>query len=670
MKVEDRVRYIGPDENLQGKEGYLKKAYRGYAGVAFDEEVLDGHDLAGMCEDKHGLYIPISTVEKICKFAIGEEACVIAGNGYGLSGVIQSYFDTEEGTTVYDLETQNGKVSYDETFLVKESEFVPSPYSIGQHARFTKSGLEKLTKEPHNWSFGELLSFNLFNFTIKECQYLDNAFSFGSDNFRSLTIDMIEPVDELHGYVALTELYTNQYRRELNRGNLNSNLYFSVTNMYSMYFETLVLYANMCVAYSQEKLNSKNYEELERIKDYNKSFIFILPGEDNFNRVDLDDYYSGSDDCIIVTLKRNEDTFKSFVEMFERRSYTVQDVVTTENGTGYFSMSDNNTRVFVCDLFDMETSLHHIREYLESIFGSNEFTTLLEEEKFEEALEQYKLHCEAFIARKSALKRAYDISQSIKSLSESVLNRLRNQEVDIKDECDDLQSTLRDKYVRLREIQLQILGIKNGQMSDEQHSLQILLDSLGDRLVYVKMVNDDSIEFQVMQDWIYFDEQVYETSNVRKTYGEKYGQWLYDLLDEIVKTQKIGLTFEQTVLLCGNGAVVCRQYERSSIKRDINLGIPNPHHCYYNCWGNNTNPISKSFIEGRYTAAISQVLSAMGGINFADGTVFNKLLNILTELSKENCEYWNNNKCLYDKETGERFTVAEYRKKKEEEQKK
>lgn len=64
--------------------------------------------------------------------------------------------------------------------------------------------------------------------------------------------------------------------------------------------------------------------------------------------------------------------------------------------------------------------------------------------------------------------------------------------------------------------------------------------------------------------------------------------------------------------------------------------IPNPHLIYFNCWGGNTSAIQKALVNKQYTAALAQIIAAVGNINFLDGPVVDKFIRYL----------WSPNKCM------------------------
>ena len=83
-------------------------------------------------------------------------------------------------------------------------------------------------------------------------------------------------------------------------------------------------------------------------------------------------------------------------------------------------------------------------------------------------------------------------------------------------------------------------------------------------------------------------------------------------------------------------------------------GIPNPHHKYYNCWGDNEPEIQCALADRKLDIAYAQIITAMVGINISDTAVMSKFV--------ENELYtYRNVKCLRVKDTGEIITITEYK---------
>ena len=127
------------------------------------------------------------------------------------------------------------------------------------------------------------------------------------------------------------------------------------------------------------------------------------------------------------------------------------------------------------------------------------------------------------------------------------------------------------------------------------------------------------------------------------------------LFKEIFKDRTIQLMIESGVSLNVTQYEVL--YSNPLTERNVNYsdlkGIPNPHHHYYNCWGDNKPAILKALKNNNYVQALTQVFAAMGGINLTDSAVMNRFCN-------DAMSTYRDTPCLRYKETGEVITIREY----------
>ena len=117
----------------------------------------------------------------------------------------------------------------------------------------------------------------------------------------------------------------------------------------------------------------------------------------------------------------------------------------------------------------------------------------------------------------------------------------------------------------------------------------------------------------------------------------------YDLLIESgmrLNTRRNSVTFLEPINV------------RNISGRDL-YGIPNPHHKYYDCWGDNKPNIVQALIDKNYIAAITTCFAAISGLNISDTAVIEKLVN-------DELRYYSTTPCLEDKETGEIINIDVY----------
>lgn len=651
MKIGNRVRYVGSVEKLANLEGTLLKAYRGYAGIAFDEEIEEGHDLAGLCENGHGFYVPLNEIEKVCKYRKGDALYVTLPSMYGLKGTVEKCYENIDENTVYELKFENGSGDYEETFLVKEEEFVPSAFHINEKVEFIPEMLSEILEET---PINDIMAYGTYD-VIERIYFRDSSFRYYTPQYDNVHQKWIRAASE--------ETEIKKFMKKVSSvGGNKARSYDLRCHIRTQYKRAFSFVLNMLDAYSSEQLQTKSYEELNGTL---KSGYVETCSENKTveNIINIESQYFNE---FVFIPKSSPDTFTLVKDAYKRiLSSEQEDIRDKADGTGSFMFAGNLVVVF--DIFNIVPTINLLIGYFEKEQGETEYSVLLKEEKYTEALEKYLTYVIEYDKRKESLKKAYEIAQAVKQLNMSAIDALERNENELNIYIKDYQNTLRDYYERLRKTQLQIIGLRNGETCGEVNTLQSFLDSMGERLVSFRC-EDGCFIIHLMQDWIFYDEDLYKTCNFRKTYSDSYKKWLFDLLDDIVINKTVGLTFEETVKVESSGAIYCLQRNSSDARRNVKVGIPNTHHGEYNCWGNNTSPIQKSFINGRYTATLSQIISAVGGVNFADGTVMRSFMTTLYNLGNTSHNYYNNNLCLYDTKTGERFTVYDYKKRKESEE--
>ena len=133
--------------------------------------------------------------------------------------------------------------------------------------------------------------------------------------------------------------------------------------------------------------------------------------------------------------------------------------------------------------------------------------------------------------------------------------------------------------------------------------------------------------------------------------------WVQQLLKDIFLNKTKQLLIETGAKICIERPNI-EYKDPASIRTDVYAlsefsGIPNPHHHYYNCWGDNKPNIIRALTEHDYVLAITQVFAAMGGLNLTDTAVVEKFIQ------RELREY-KETPCIKDVATGEIITMKEF----------
>lgn len=70
---------------------------------------------------------------------------------------------------------------------------------------------------------------------------------------------------------------------------------------------------------------------------------------------------------------------------------------------------------------------------------------------------------------------------------------------------------------------------------------------------------------------------------------------------------------------------------------DAHSTLPNPHHSFYNCWGDYRTPITKMIKENNWGAVIELLITAVAGINFQDSAVIDRFFRQLEQTHGTTC---------------------------------
>lgn len=156
---------------------------------------------------------------------------------------------------------------------------------------------------------------------------------------------------------------------------------------------------------------------------------------------------------------------------------------------------------------------------------------------------------------------------------------------------------------------------------------------------------------------MYYDASLldYYFNSSRGNIVTEAAEWKQQLLKDVFTEQKYKLHIESTIAI--NLAENTFKYVPMDYYVEIEnrVGIPNPHHKYFNCWGDNESRIRRAILNVDYITALTTAFAAMSGLNLSDTAVVNKFLS-------EELYYadYANTPCLENTETGELITIMEY----------
>lgn len=222
-------------------------------------------------------------------------------------------------------------------------------------------------------------------------------------------------------------------------------------------------------------------------------------------------------------------------------------------------------------------------------------------------------------------------------------------EIGIRDEQNrvrEYERVLSEILTKIQSNQRELMGLTKEKGSE---FLEFLLANCKEQITWFDRVNSSKFGFSVVTPLLYWEEDDYKCMR-RNVEDDGYPEWMITLLDKIFLEKEVELIFNQAFSMDINANHV------SSLPGYYNTeyGMPNPHHESYNCWGENGPIIMKFMSSGDYISAYLQAVSAIAGLNIADGAVWERFLRYIGD------DFCTRAKCIKVKATGDIMTIHKY----------
>ena len=107
------------------------------------------------------------------------------------------------------------------------------------------------------------------------------------------------------------------------------------------------------------------------------------------------------------------------------------------------------------------------------------------------------------------------------------------------------------------------------------------------------------------------------------------GSMLQKFYQHIFLDEELILQFSEEVVLDFANKTVAAGQNCANRLTDFNNTIPNPHHWYFNCWGNYKTQLMRMIADCNLEGAFYTIKNAIGSINFTDGAVLGRFKNIM-----------------------------------------
>lgn len=93
--------------------------------------------------------------------------------------------------------------------------------------------------------------------------------------------------------------------------------------------------------------------------------------------------------------------------------------------------------------------------------------------------------------------------------------------------------------------------------------------------------------------------------------------------------EELMLQFSEEVIFDFTNKTILAGHGYASRLIDFNTAIPNPHHWYFNCWGNYKTQLLRMLADCNLEGAFYTVKNAIGSLNFTDGAVLGRFKTVM-----------------------------------------
>lgn len=233
-------------------------------------------------------------------------------------------------------------------------------------------------------------------------------------------------------------------------------------------------------------------------------------------------------------------------------------------------------------------------------------------------------------------KRKAAIESTIKDLHKFGAINFEGEKRDLNNKISAYEQVLTGMYQQLNDLIVKETGVKYLHQN-ESESFKDTIDLLSKQntLFDISGISQKTICIGVRTTLKFWDSKEYD--NCKNAYFANYKDYEKYYMDKIWKTKEIKIHMVEFVFCnLDNSSINFRQandvdytYENYADMNLLTSGIPNPHHAFYNCWGDNKTPILKYLANNDLYEAVQQIISAVSTINVVDNAVFAKFCNCL-----------------------------------------
>lgn len=237
-----------------------------------------------------------------------------------------------------------------------------------------------------------------------------------------------------------------------------------------------------------------------------------------------------------------------------------------------------------------------------------------------------------------------ELTQKMGKISDYMLEKM-NDNSEMVNRLADLRAKFEAKTRELENLQANIRTVekdiiyakvtKNEQVKELETALKNLYKA---KSLTTFDINSGILSLEVTTPLEYYDKESYKIlrNSTRHNALSSVSEDNKKLFDAIFLTGEVKLILSNSVdLSLTYGSIVVKA------KSDY-AAYPNPHHKWFNCWGDYTRPITDNVLDYHWDTALHLITIATAGINVEDSPVMTKLVYDLLG------EYWSKDILLYE----------------------
>ena len=297
----------------------------------------------------------------------------------------------------------------------------------------------------------------------------------------------------------------------------------------------------------------------------------------------------------------------------------------------YRSKECGDTTIQVVTILELIQNFLNILEKLAEEIGTEVVKEYVDIIKYHPEKRKEFIRDFIYVKEKDKNEAEYDAFKG--NLSRIIGTRLKEckqREVNVtKDKIRDAKNELFNMFDTLRRLEMELYC---SQQNNDGTIEEMLIVMKGAGILHPSMINSDIISFRVVTDLVNFEENDWKLC--RDNYVDEFMADNVSKVFDKLMSREWTLVMEQICTLSLlTGEVKCRRGDETYTNNEY--GLPNPHHYFHQCWQENEVLVREAVTSGNYIAAIMQVISAVGGVNIAEGVTVNRMAGMMNDTA-----YW------------------------------